>query len=316
MLTPAHHAQLNTDRRMRIGGQSEDIARKAVEGHAALQIDFFDALMQLPMFASIDRTQIKSLENPEAHHGCDCHPLPVYSDEKAAFHGNAIAGIRRAFIEVLGETNANRIFAAAGIWEALSTGDGSPLGIGYRSMINEAAKWAFGNVTRQWEKLPKAMQRGTPKPSGPMLFDSRTAWIEKLERYGFTLVRDSITKEMLPKIQHLIVNGARANVPAMQLANELNAYVGSGGLYRVRRLIRTEMAMAIDKSSTAQYKENGISFVKWNASINACPICAGIARSNMGYYSIDNVPSITADTHPNCLCNKTPVYRLPKGITV
>ena len=121
---------------------------------------------------------------------------------------------------------------------------------------------------------------------------------------------------MVPKIQQQIINGIRANVPAMQLANELNAYAGSGGLYRVRRLVRTEMAMAIDGATKAQYKSAGIPYVKWNAAADACPVCRRIAENNRGYYAIDGAPQVTQDTHPNCLCNKTPVYRLPQGISI
>ena len=105
MLTPAHIAQLSTDRRMRIGGQSEDIARKAVEGHAALQIEFFEAVMQLPMFADINRDQIKSLEASiiEALKAHDCDPKQSIEFAEQCFAAKRLENLQENIIKWLQE---------------------------------------------------------------------------------------------------------------------------------------------------------------------------------------------------------------------
>lgn len=280
---------------------------------AELQINFLDACLQLPYFTGIDRNALKSFDGHADECKCVVHTAEA---EKRIFHGNSIASIERIFADVVGVAQAERIFTAGRLWKALATGKGSPLAVGYQEMITEAFRWAWGNVNAAFMKLPKPFQIAIGPPTGGLRYSEDAAWIAKLERDGFGLVSDSITKEMLPQIQQLIINGVKANIPAMQLAEELNAYAGSGGMWRIKRLVRTELAMAIDGAAMAQYKAAGIQYVKWNASANACPKCRGIAEANRGYYSIDDVPAITQDTHPNCLCNKTPVYRLPQGVTV
>lgn len=320
MLTPAATAQLNTDRRMRIGGKSEPITRKAVEGMAELQMRFYYECLSLPYFAGVDRSALKSADVAHKSWTCDCkhHNETEHEHEgtKAeGYHGNAIAGIEALFRSVVGDAEANKIFTAGRLWKALAAGKGSPLGLGYAEMITEAFRWAWGNVNAAFGKMPRLFQIQAGAPKGGLLaYNEALPWIQTLENRGFDLVTAKITKLQLPKAMQIIANGIKARVPAQQLAQELQAAVGEGGLYHWRRLVRTEMATAIDRASKAQYKAAEIPYVKWNASRNACPKCAAIASRNMGYYTLAAVPEITADTHPNCLCNCSPVYRLPKDL--
>ena len=326
MLTPSHIRQLNTDRRVRISPRAEQIARTAVEGMAVLSIDFFNTCLSLDYFDGIDRDKIKAAPI-EVHKSCGCDTRHEHTHEahhvhegekREGYNGNTINALRRALIEVVGESQAGKILTAAEVWQALAAGKLSPLLRGYSDMITEAFKWAWGNVNTAFDKMPRLfrIQAGTSPKGGQLAYNEALPWIEQLEKNGFDLVTSKITKLQLPRAMEIITNGIKARVPAQQLASELNAYIGEGGLYHWRRLVRSEMATAIDRASKAQYKSAGIPYVKWNASANACPKCAAISRRNMGYYTLSAVPSITADTHPNCLCNCTPVYRLPKDVVL
>ena len=289
---------------------------------ASLSIDFFNTCLSLDYFDGIDRDKIKSVAI-EAHKSCGCdarheHPHEAHEGEKReGYNGNTINALRRALIEVVGESQASKILTAAEVWQALAAGKLSPLLRGYADIITEAFKWAWGSVTSAFGKMPRAFQIQAGAPKGGLLaYNEQLPWIQTLETQGFDLVTSKITKLQLPRAMEIITNGIKARVPAQQLASELNAYIGEGGLYHWRRLVRSEMATAIDRASKEQYKSAGIPYVKWNASANACPKCAAISRRNMGYYTLAAVPAITADTHPNCLCNCTPVYRLPKDVVL
>jgi len=322
MLTPSQLRQLNTDRRMRISGKAEEITRTAVEGMAVLSIEFYNACLSLDYFADIDRAAIKTAPIT-VHKSCACdaheHPHDHQEGEKReGYNGNTINALMRALIETVGASQAQRIFTAGDIWQALATGRLSPLIRGYADIITEAFRWAWGGVNSAFDKMPRLfrIQAGTSPKGGQLAYNEQLPWVEKLEKNGFDLVTSKITKLQLPRAIEIITNGVKARVPAQQLAGELNAYIGEGGLYHWRRLVRSEMATAIDRASKEQYKTAGIPYVKWNASVNACPKCAAISRRNMGYYTLAAVPAITADTHPNCLCNCTPVYRLPKDVVL
>lgn len=138
---------------------------------------------------------------------------------------------------------------------------------------------------------------------------------------GFELVTSKMTKYFLPEAFKTIVEGLEGGVPWNQIAINIRKKVGSGAGWHWRRLVRTELAGAFDKTSMNRYREFGISVVKWNLTWGgSCEICRGHSRltpagsSAPGYYREGGAPSVPEDTHPNCRCRKTPVVNLPEGV--
>ncbi|TOY85816.1 hypothetical protein DIS15_03250 [Levilactobacillus brevis] len=74
--------------------------------------------------------------------------------------------------------------------------------------------------------------------------------------------------------------------------------------YQARRLVRTESARLTDEVNMTTYRMKNVKMVDWIAEPGACAKCASIASN--GPYSLDDVPLIPDDSHPNCRCHKTP----------
>lgn len=80
------------------------------------------------------------------------------------------------------------------------------------------------------------------------------------------------------------------------LFNTNNAYI--------RRMIVTERARVLDRSTTQMFKSQGIAYFDWITQPGACDKCEGIADD--GPYAVNDAssPSIPDDSHPNCRCTK------------
>lgn len=71
--------------------------------------------------------------------------------------------------------------------------------------------------------------------------------------------------------------------------------------YVTERLARTESARVAATAQLESFKKYGYKYVKWIAEPSACKICASIASSNEGVYSLKEVPYLPA--HANCRCS-------------
>lgn len=312
-LTPSEIDSLRSSKNPRIGVQSRVITDQAVIGCCEQQKDFFEACLGLNYFAGIDRNEIKSITyTPQEWHDwhvCECCKRDDLITKATQLYTTAeMRGIEKLFVDVVGQSEADKIFRAGALWQTLAIGKNSPLGSAYPRMIREATKWAFEKLTKLWPtgKMPANVTQ--------LPYMEDYTWVSKLQNDGFNLVTSKITKLFLPDAQKIIANGIKAKIPALELAKELQAAVGQGSYYHWSRLVRTEMAIAIDRSSVEQYKAAEIPYIKWNHSRTACPICVGYGTTNLGYYKIGSAPLISEDTHPNCMCNKTPIRRLPRGV--
>ncbi|MEY2374789.1 hypothetical protein [Lentilactobacillus buchneri] len=72
----------------------------------------------------------------------------------------------------------------------------------------------------------------------------------------------------------------------------------------IRRMIITERARVLDRSTTQMFKSQGIAYFDWITQPGACDKCEGIADD--GPYAVNDAssPSIPDDSHPNCRCTK------------
>lgn len=71
-----------------------------------------------------------------------------------------------------------------------------------------------------------------------------------------------------------------------------------------KRLARTEAACREDEMAMSFFKSANVKYVDWITEPGACNKCMSIQEDSP--YPIDEAPSITGDTHPNCRCRKTP----------
>lgn len=76
--------------------------------------------------------------------------------------------------------------------------------------------------------------------------------------------------------------------------------------YVADRLLNTEVSRVLYMAQWGSIKKAGYRFVKWINEPKACLLCSAIGRADNGYgsgiYEYDKVPSIPAQTHPNCRC--------------
>lgn len=76
--------------------------------------------------------------------------------------------------------------------------------------------------------------------------------------------------------------------------------------YVADRLLNTEISRVLYMAQWGSIKKAGYRFVKWINEPKACLLCSAIGRENSGFgsgvYEYDKVPSIPAQTHPNCRC--------------
>lgn len=82
--------------------------------------------------------------------------------------------------------------------------------------------------------------------------------------------------------------------------------------YVASRLINTEISRVLYLAQWGSIKKAGYRFVQWINEPKACTICSAIGRQDnsfgKGVYEYDEVPSIPADTHPNCRCAISAYY--------
>lgn len=76
--------------------------------------------------------------------------------------------------------------------------------------------------------------------------------------------------------------------------------------YVADRLLNTEISRVLYMAQWGSIKKAGYRFVKWINEPKACLLCSAIGREDSGFgsgvYEYYKVPSIPAQTHPNCRC--------------
>jgi SPP1 gp7 family putative phage head morphogenesis protein len=264
-------------------------------------------------------------DTAKALHGlgkCDCGNHEKV--KKDSFTDEEIAQLNKDLDRLVGIAQRQLIDAAARefILEAFGENytplqrDSSPMKDGYRDMIYEALKWAYDKGLTTWDVLPDGTKRRlirggltSPELIPPATFKPGDEWIRTLYNDGFQLVRANITKRAIPDLKRIMVRDLTNGVNWKQIARNIYNEVYIGKLWKAEMIARTELAIAIDKSSRYQYETLAVPMVHYIAAANPCPICERYATTNGGIYKLDNSPLITADTHPHCRCLISPVWR-------
>lgn len=93
------------------------------------------------------------------------------------------------------------------------------------------------------------------------------------------------------------------------IARDLNPYLKDevkNARYVTERLARTETSRVQGQAQLNSFRKYGYKYVKWIAEPSACKVCASIAATNDGVYTLDDVP--TKPVHPNCMCSFSAWY--------
>lgn len=298
---------------IRLTNQAENAAAKAHQ-------DFFKALFEItpgPSWSAMVRNdKSKSIDGV---HGCCGDKLILKS-----FTPNQINDIDQQFIDQMGLEFSGKFDQYLRDWlrdtyDSPNLDDSTIWKQNLGRMINQTVDWANDRTVASYKRLQAMFSQWAE--SNPVNFNrlpvtADVPWVQELSNNGFNLVKNKIFNVLGPDIKLNIIQAQQALTPWDVTTELLYNKFGRGQLWQWQRLVRSEMAMAIDTATREQYKENGVQAVKWSVSNKACPICLEIGRTNNGYYAIEKAPRVVADTHPNCTCLVIEVYRLPKGIEI
>lgn len=292
------------------------------EAHQAFFRQLFE-LLPGPSWQALTRQENAQKWVFVQEHACgpECNHGSHYQDSEKKYSPSQISDIDARFQEAMGLGTDIAMQQYANDWFDTTYGEiGSPTRWqgGLLEMIRKTITWAFNRNSASWARLVAkyAWARALNRDITQLIVDPSLPWIIELYDAGFNLVKDKIFRFFLPEIKQTILRGLRDGLSWDQLSRSLYRKYGARGLYQWQRLIRSEMARAIDEATREQYKQSGVKAVKWSAALGRCPICDDIATTNGGYYAIDKAPRVVTDTHPNCLCLILEVWRLPVGITV
>jgi len=313
-------------RTMRVKG-TEKIARWMMGQislqHFAFMDRIFKAIPQLPTWQSVldNRKELSTDEITKIlphDEGCECCHTKAVSDYSPA----QIRRIRNQFIERFGANTSDKLNASGdkflvelfGPTNQATAIDISDSGMiyrrGMRATIIAAQRDAFNKALKVWERLPLRLRSTIDLLALKAYpFDPQQAFIKEIYKSGFELVSSKVTKNFLPDIKSIILRGLIDEISWQEIAVQLDSQIGVGGLWQWERLVRSEMAMAIDRAQVDRYRGLGVKYVKWSARPNRCRICNGFHGR---IFRIDKAPLITQDTHPNCACQKNPLFNLPR----
>lgn len=117
-------------------------------------------------------------------------------------------------------------------------------------------------------------------------------------------VKGEMTLERVRDDVHsLLVSATDAGLSPLATARMLRNEFDSIKGYQWERLARTESAFAAEAGNREQFREFGVTHVKWLLSAGACPICVAYEGKAIPIEDVDDQPP----AHPNCLCSTAPL---------
>lgn len=267
----------------------------------------------------------------------ECGHTCEHEHHRKEYTPRQISDIERAFREAVGSSVVEALLDDEELWLAMAAGldtegAGSPLPPARESVSNTTAKWAYEEAKVTWDanykRYGSAFATQFPISTQTISITADTDWMNKLNKVGYTLVRDKIKKAYLPDIKLSVANQVAEQVPWNQIASNLRKDFQFGKRWDWVRLVRTEMKHASYIAQMEQNKATGVPFLKWSASKagNTCPICQALngklfrlnSSTNMLFDESGYDPESTAlqicppPVHPQCRCVQLPVWGKPK----
>lgn len=131
----------------------------------------------------------------------------------------------------------------------------------------------------------------------------QSAFVRLQEKLGTAYYR--LLTSTLPEM-------AQRELTALQIAQWLHLNVGEGQSWWWLRTVRSEMQLQLNAAYNRMADTAGVPYDRWVAFPNCCDICAGL---NGQIWKRDEGPQPVTDTHPNCRCEREPVWNVT-GLTV
>ena len=168
---------------------------------------------------------------------------------------------------------------------------------------NRLARKAGADVVKQAHITKREILRNSEQIISKTIDGNQ--WSDDLWLYNDILVNNVqslVTKSLRTGLKQSDVNKL---FPSIQTAKPqtLTGLFETNDVY-IRRMIVTERARVLDRSTTQVFKTQGIAYFDWITQPGACDKCEGIADD--GPYAVNDAssPSIPDDSHPNCRCTK------------
>ena len=130
---------------------------------------------------------------------------------------------------------------------------------------------------------------------------------------GMTRVKSEIALNNLAKVKRILSEMLGEGKGTMDVARYLHKEIGEGHLWYWLRLVRSELALAINESFDAQAKQMGVKYEEWRAQSNCCQLCSAF---DGGVWERGSGPKPVENSHPNCYCIRVPHFKVPAGKSI
>ncbi len=130
---------------------------------------------------------------------------------------------------------------------------------------------------------------------------------------GQTRVKWKIAQENITKAKRILREMLGEGKGTMDVARYLHKQISEGDLWYWLRLVRSELALAINESFDAQAQQMGVLYEEWQAQSNCCMICSAF---DGGVWQQGSGPRPVSETHPNCYCIRIPHFKVPSGKSI
>ena len=188
-------------------------------------------------------------------------------------------------------------------------------------ILSDFVKWYYENVYKPFvidgfnisaERFMSEMSQQNFNAT-QINFNEQNFYVRSMESRGLDVLSDIIFKQNQETIRVSLADSAFRNLSVPQMRKELENLIGKGTQWKYNRLIRSEVALAIDNATVAESRLNGINYVQWLTALNPCKVCRQY-RSKI--WKTGENPRPVYSTHPHCFCLIRPKLRLKPNETV
>jgi hypothetical protein len=179
------------------------------------------------------------------------------------------------------------------------------------------AFWLFSMFSYGLKKFYDLIQKSLPEWKDPNSFlpvvpTSADDYFTAASLAAAGRLREKIGKDYFKLLKSVLPEMAQREADAMEIARWLHLNVGEGQSWWWMRTVRSEMQLQLNASYDRMADAAGVPYDQWRAFAGCCQICAALDgqvwRHGEGPYPV-------SDTHPNCRCEREPVWSVT-GIPV
>ena len=188
------------------------------------------------------------------------------------------------------------------LFNAFSIGLGKTL-----TQIKKALKVFLTSLGLRGIELKKTYEKILAKQVIPNINDP---YFQALVNQGLSRVKSKIAVNNIGKVKQILMQMLGQGKGTMDVARYLHREIGEGDLWYWLRLVRSEIALAVNAAFRAQGEAMGLKYEQWRAQSNCCAICAAFDGQ---VWEFGAGPEPVASTHPNCYCVRVGYFTQPPG---